>query len=113
MENLINRKYENIEVLHWGRSGWSTLREYNFLVEHGKDYNVDIIVVGWVPNDPDMGSEKRYLTWQNRVLIKLVLRKIWPNLVYFSAGYINNIRFDNLFYPLDLFEILKIIEKTN
>ena len=56
LEKKLLRDYDSIEVIHWGKNGWSTLDEFNFFKEHGKDYDIDMIIVGWVDNDPDIGT---------------------------------------------------------
>jgi len=42
LEQRIEAKYDSVEVLSWGRCGWSTLDEFNFFKEHGKDYDIDL-----------------------------------------------------------------------
>ena len=56
LERKLLAKYDSIEVLSWGRCGWSTLDEINFFKQHGKDYNIDLLIIGWVNNDPDVGK---------------------------------------------------------
>ena len=58
LERKLLQKYDSIEVLHWGRCGWSTKDEMNFFVQHGKDFDVDLLIIGWVDNDPDLGNYK-------------------------------------------------------
>ncbi len=58
LERMLLQKYDSIEVLHWGRCGWSTKDEMNFFVKHGKDFDVDLLIMGWVDNDPDLGNYK-------------------------------------------------------
>ena len=43
-------------MLSWGRCGWSTLDEFNVFKEHGKDYDIDLLIIAWVDNDPDVGK---------------------------------------------------------
>ena len=56
LERKLLEGYDSVEVISWGHSGWSTLDEFNFFKQHGKDYNVDLLIIGWVDNDPDMGD---------------------------------------------------------
>jgi hypothetical protein len=51
--------YDSLEIMHWGINGWSTLDEFNFFKEHGKDFEVDLLIIGWVSNDPDVGRMKQ------------------------------------------------------
>jgi len=56
LEKKLLAEYDSIEVIHWGLNGWSTLDEFNFFKSHGKDYDVDLLIIAWVDNDPDMGN---------------------------------------------------------
>ena len=56
LEAKLLNTYDSIEVLHWGKNGWSTLDELNFFKDYGKDFNIDLLIIGWVDNDPDMGK---------------------------------------------------------
>jgi hypothetical protein len=55
-ERKILAKYDSVQVLNWGLQGWSTLDEFNFFKLHAKDYGIDMVVIGWVDNDPDVGK---------------------------------------------------------
>ena len=54
LESKLLQDYDSIEVLHWGTCGWSTRHEIEFYEQEGKDYNIDLLLVGWVDNDVDM-----------------------------------------------------------
>ena len=56
LEQKLKADYDSIEVLHWGKNAWSTLDEFNFVKEHGKDFDIDLLIIGWVDNDLDMGK---------------------------------------------------------
>jgi hypothetical protein len=56
LERKLLAKYDSVEVLHWGKCGWSTLDEFNFYKQHGKDYGINLLIIGWVDNDPDVGK---------------------------------------------------------
>ncbi len=56
LERKLLAKYDSVEVLHWGNCGWSTLDEFNFYKQHGKDYDINLLIIGWVDNDPDVGK---------------------------------------------------------
>lgn len=56
LENKVTNKYPHIEVMSWGRNGWSTKQQLEFLRKHGKDYDIDYLIIGYVDNDPDMGD---------------------------------------------------------
>jgi len=55
LEQEILIEYDNIEVLSWGKNGWSTLDEFRFLKEEGVHFDIDLLIIGYVENDPDMG----------------------------------------------------------
>lgn len=57
LEDKLCSKYKNIEVLSWGLCGWTTQDEYDFFVQSGYKYNVDLLIIGFVENDPYMGKE--------------------------------------------------------
>ena len=56
LEKLITAKRPDVEVLSWGKRGWSTKDELNFLKEYGIAFAPDLLIVGWVSNDPDVGA---------------------------------------------------------
>lgn len=72
-----------VEVLSWGLRGWSTLDEYTFLKQHGINYHIDLVIVGFVTNDPDMGLYKQRYFRIHDVSGFGPLRKILPNAVDF------------------------------
>ncbi|CAN5354171.1 hypothetical protein BH09BAC1_BH09BAC1_26790 [soil metagenome] len=55
LEQLILERYDSIEVMHWGKNGWSTKHEYEFYITEGYKYQPDLLLIGYVSNDPDMG----------------------------------------------------------
>jgi len=59
LENKLLAQYDSIEVMSWGLCGWSTLDEFNFYKQYGKDYNIDLLIIGWIENDPDVGKIPR------------------------------------------------------
>ena len=58
LERRIKEKYNGVEVLHWGCNGWQTKQHLAFYDTAGTDYNVDLLILGYVDNDPDMGYFK-------------------------------------------------------
>ncbi len=59
LEERLRERYANVEVLSWGRNGWSTLDQLAFLDEHGRAFEFDWLIVGLVENDPDIGRFAR------------------------------------------------------
>ena len=84
----ISEKYKNIEVLSWGKNGWSTLDEYNFFIENGYKYHINLMLFGFVHNDTDMGDFKHLNPlWYKRLGF---MYKIMPRLTGAVLDYIYN-----------------------
>ena len=52
---LLLRKRGSFEVLHWGKNGWNTKDQIEFYLSAGREYRPDLLILGYVDNDPDMG----------------------------------------------------------
>ena len=90
-EKLLNDRFPNIEVLSWGISGWSTLDELNFLKTHGKDYEIDLLIVDFTTNDPDLGNyPQQYLNFGKSLWFAPV-KKLFPLSSQFIRSYVNNV----------------------
>ena len=90
LREKILKENKNIEVLSWGQNGWSTADEFNFLKTHGYKFNIDMLLFGFVTNDPDFGNVIRHdFTWQNDPEMK-IFKIFFPNLFDFAAAHINN-----------------------
>jgi hypothetical protein len=85
LERKLKKAYKNIEVLHWGINGWQTTDEMKFYTEEGYKYKPDLLIIGYVDNDPDMGYFKQLNpAWRDRlgILYKLLpslTDKLWNN----------------------------------
>lgn len=95
LDRKITGKYPHIEVLNWGANGWSTANEIAFLKTHGVQYDIDLLIVGFVRNDPDFGNYpwqlfdvKTLPQWYVRAVFYPV-RKLFPNVFELSADYFN------------------------
>lgn len=55
LQRMIQQQYNNVEVLHWGRNGWQTKQELAFYDTAGRQYDIDLLILGYVDNDPDLG----------------------------------------------------------
>lgn len=65
LERLVLDNYDHVEVIHWGRNGWSTKDQLNFYVTEGRKYNIDLLLIGLVDNDPDLNLYKdRSAEWR-------------------------------------------------
>lgn len=100
LEMILAETYPNVEVLHWGRNGWSTRDQLAFLREHATDYHLDAIVFGWVANDPDLGDIPPRLPRSSRFFEWIGLDFVLPEVskwlsdhihalinTYFGTGY--------------------------
>ena len=58
-EMIRNHGYDNYEVMSCGRNGWSTKDELNWLVDHGFEYEIDILILAWTANDLDFEISHR------------------------------------------------------
>lgn len=88
LEAILTSRYRNVEVLSWGRNGWSTLDELAFLDAHGRDFEFDWLLVGLVENDPDVGRFSRINADARRQWIdaQLAWPRRWFPRVSFLAG---------------------------
>jgi len=98
LEKMILDKYPNIEVMSWGLGAWSTLDEMSFLEKHGIQYDIDMLIVGFVSNDPDMEEIKaKEYSWQKNPLIK-ILKLIFPNSISFIVSYTNRFLTEHFYH---------------
>lgn len=97
LEKMVNGKYPELEVMSWGRGGWSTTDQLSFLEKEGVKYDIDYLIVSWVDNDPDMKDikSKRY-RWHGAKGIK-ILKLIFPNAVSFIVSHVNNYLTNNYY----------------
>jgi len=95
LEKLFLDKYENVEVLSWGKGGWSTKRQVQFLKKHGWKYHVDLLIVGFVTNDPDLGNipQKHFNSsrYFDRFFLLRWVKVLFPNSVVFITAHINRL----------------------
>jgi hypothetical protein len=76
LEQSIVAKYDNVEVMHWGRNGWQTKDEFEFYTKEGFKYQPDLLILGFVDNDPDLGLFQHMDPhFRNNYWL---LYKIWP-----------------------------------
>ena len=94
-QRLLEAYGGQVEVLSWGRKGWSTLNEYHFFRKIGINYNPDALIVGYVPNDPDMGRYPQEYFKLEQVSIMRPLKIFFPNAIFFISfgleSLINNV----------------------
>jgi len=84
----------DVEILNWGKSGWSTLDQYHFLIEDGNLFQFDYLIFSFVNNDPVMDSSyHKRLIYNSGFLYKKILKPIeyvFPNTISFCLDLSNN-----------------------
>jgi len=90
LEKRVQEQFKNIEVLSWGKSGWETLDEFRFLKEHGTNYGIDLLIVGYVFNDTDLRNIPfpQPLVWYDTKPM-MPIRLLFPNTLDYASAYIN------------------------
>ena len=102
LERLLNQKGMPTEILHWGKPGWSTLDQFRFLKADGIRYAFDLLLVGWVTNDPMMDESlniKRFIYDGgiiDRIIVQPVSRYLFPNAISLCVD-LTNAFFDTFF----------------
>lgn len=59
LEDMLLAEYTDIEIMHWGQNGWSTKTQMTFFDTAGRQYQPDLLIIGYVDNDPDLGNYKQ------------------------------------------------------
>ena len=101
LASLLTQNGVRSEILNWGKSGWSTLHEFRFLKSDGILYDLDLLLVGFVVNDPvmDDSQSKRFVYPGgiiDRLLIQPVSRYAFSNAISFIVDLFNGF-FDTFF----------------
>ena len=63
---LIETFGNRVEVMSWGKRGWSTYSQLNFLKGDGKEFDIDLLIIGYVSNDPHIPGKsmpRRMFVW--------------------------------------------------
>jgi lysophospholipase L1-like esterase len=94
LENRFRSNGINCEVLNWGKNGWSTLDEYNFLINNDSIYQFDYLIFAFVVNDPVFDSLPiKQIINQDGFFGRRILNPIsavLPNDISFFSDLINN-----------------------
>lgn len=92
---IFKSKGFDCEILNWGKSGWSTLDQYNFLKKEGYKYHIDYLIFAFTINDPVLDSSvHKQLFYPEGFVDRNLLQPlsyIFPNTVSFSVDIINNV----------------------
>lgn len=117
LEQRLNRSGIPAEILHWGKPGWSTLDQYHFLKTDGIRHDFDLLLVGFVVNDPVMdGSNIKRFIYDGGIIDRLVIqpvsRHLFPNATSLFVDLTNE--FFNTFFDYGYPKWLhKIYQKDN
>lgn len=105
LERKFVEQYKNVEILNWGQNGWSTDDQLNFLKRQGVDYHIDLLIIGFVTNDPVFRTPsyayhipQKAFQWQNSEVL-MIGKKVFPNSIDFITSYVN--RFLQLYFFQD------------
>ncbi len=75
LEKTLTKQYgDSVEVLSWGKRGWSTHNQLNFLKNEGVEFEIDYVLIGFVFNDPHVPGRsmpRRSFVW-NKLIRKSV-----------------------------------------
>jgi hypothetical protein len=101
LERLLNESGVPTEILHWGKPGWSTLHEYRFLKSEGVRYDFDLLLVGYVVNDPVMDdSQVKTFIYGGGIVDRFIVQPVsqyaFPNAMSMTVDLINH--FFNVFF---------------
>jgi len=117
LERLLSENGVKAEILNWGKPGWSTLDQYHFLKSDGVGYDFDLLLVGYVINDPVMdGSNIKRFIYDGGIIDRIVVRPLgrylFPNAISMSVDLINE--FFNTFFDYGYTKWLnKIYQEEN
>ena len=117
---LIARYGDAVEVMSWGKRGWATYGQLEFLKGPGSEFDFDFLVVGYVSNDPHIWRKsmpRRLFIWQKiakRVVpfidnVVLLVSTTTNNLIY-SLPYFKNWGYEGWKHALYSDENLKNYE---
>lgn len=116
LQKLFIKKGFDCEILNWGKPGWSTLDEYNFLKSDGYKYQFDYLVFAFVVNDPvmDSSSFKRIIHPHGYIFKHIKsLTFLFPNVFSFFVDLTNNLFSDYSDYGYMNWLNNKVYTKSN
>ncbi len=95
LEHMLNQNGGRYEIFNWGKPGWSTLDEYQFLKSDGVKYEFDLLIVDFVVNDPVMNdSNIKCFIYSggivDRFFVQPVSKYMFPNAISFTVDLVND-----------------------
>lgn len=94
LERLFQADKYDCKIMKWGKSGWSTADQFNFILEEGIKLEFDFLVFAFVVNDPDRGAVplKTFIHTGGFVYRNIILpiSCVFPNSVSFVSDLIEN-----------------------
>ena len=88
---LLEHSGDRVEVLSWGRNGWSTQRQLAFLENEGREFDIDYLILGFVANDPwivNVSMPRRLFIWHK---VAAYLLPMWKNTITIAGEGINSL----------------------
>jgi len=98
LERELKAQYDTVEVMSWGKPGWTTKRELRFLKESGYEFSLDLLIISFVYNDLDLSISPPVFTWQNLLPFRIV-SFIFPNAFGFIVSHTNAIVSATILHP--------------
>jgi hypothetical protein len=90
----------DVEILNWGKRGWSTIDQFHFLKSVGNKYEFDLLIFAFVVNDPVMDSTDANIFIRSDGFVGRNFQRfvgiVFPNSLSLITDLINNF-FDNYF----------------
>jgi hypothetical protein len=87
LEKMMNQNGMNVTILNWGKPGWSTLDEFQFLKSEGIKYEFDLLLIGFVVNDPMMDQSKhRVFIYSGGIIDRLFVQPLSQYLIPNTAS---------------------------
>lgn len=100
LESMLTTHHgDAVEVLSWGRRGWSTYTQLQFLKQTGVDFEIDFVMIGYVSNDSHVRGQsmaRRTFIWDK---IAWRITRLIPSVHQLVTWNVNN-----LLYSLPYFE---------
>ena len=115
LDKRLRKTCNRVEVVTWGKKDWSTKDQYEFIMEKGREFEIDLLLIGFVQNDPYMGTTP-ILTLADIERINSIREKI-PLIGNMLAKKYGSHKYgtwlDALYDPQNLSNYAVLIEKLN
>jgi hypothetical protein len=86
LENKLIKYSDKLEVLSWGFPNWATRNEFDFLKNEGVKYDINLLIVSFCSNDPNMDDFRVKRSSLREQKIIAPVKRIFPNVLEFIDG---------------------------